>query len=51
MQRRLFSIGDEAAIGVEAPLEARFGNRNKFHRYFTELSQQIFIAISFILLQ
>ena len=47
MQRRLFSFEDEAAIGVEAPLEARFGNRNKFHRYFTELSQQIFYCNKF----
>ena len=27
MQRRLFSLRDEAATGVEAPLEAHFGNR------------------------
>ena len=47
MQRWLFSLGDEAAIGVEAPLEARFGNRNKFHRYFTELSEQIFYCNKF----
>ena len=47
MQRRLFSLGDEATIGVEAPLEARFGNKNNFDRYFTELSQQIFYCNKF----